>query len=353
MTEVKKQQARLDELKAQRRELEARIEHTEGAERSELQLALAVCIEDMLSAAVIAKKAGAEGKAKPSNPDTPYDAWVAQSNGDNSVEHSRLKEAMDKIRTEGPGTAKQREFWELYNIEHIKMVKIAGIYGISPSSVSRTIARADAGMRRLGSQYNQVVDNIERGTLFPAEGVSGTERQKELLRLYRDGMNMSEIAEAMGVTPSSVSRTIARARANEARLLSLASDSGEGPTGEVILDLTDLRTLEFLTGILSARMQMILYLRLCEALTYDKITELIGLSRCDVESAEAWAYKRITTNLQATSIKLRNPDMLPVIVNAAYTRMEREPVEEIMPPREKVRKPWGLPGRCCENRASQ
>lgn len=40
-----------------------------------------------------------------------------------------------------------------------------------------------------------------------------TERQRELLRLYYDeGMNMTEIAHALGVAPSTVSRTIARAK---------------------------------------------------------------------------------------------------------------------------------------------
>lgn len=127
MTEVQKQQERLTALKAQRRELQSRLETAAGAEQAQLQLELAVCIEDMLSAAVVAKKAGAESKAKPSTPETPYDAWVSQGSGDNSAEHRRLKEAMDKIRSEGPRTAKQREFWALYNVEHLKMAKIASL----------------------------------------------------------------------------------------------------------------------------------------------------------------------------------------------------------------------------------
>lgn len=339
MTEVQKQQERLTALKAQRRELEAKLETAAGAEQAQLQLELAVCIEDMLSAAVVAKKAGAESKAKPSTPETPYDAWVSQSSGDNSVEHRRLKEALDRVCTDGPRTARQREFWELYNLEHKNITAIARIYGVSASSVSRTIGRANANIRRLAGQYNTVVENIERGALFPAEGVASTERQLQMLRMYRDGANMPQIAETLGVSASSVSRTIGRARAEEAKLLSLAADNGEGPTGDVILDLTDLRTLEFLTGILSARMQMIMYLRLCEALTYDKITELIGLSRGDVEAAEAWAQKRIAASLKATKIKLKNPDVLPELINDAYTRMEREPVEDVPPPRERLMKP--------------
>ena len=251
----------------------------------------------------------------------------------------RLNDALYRVCADGPRTARQREFWELYNLEHTNMPTIARIYGVSPSSVSRTIARANVNIRRLAGQYNTVLENIDREALFPAEGVAGTNWQKTLLSMYRDGMNMPQIADVFGISPSSVSRTIGRARANEARLLSLAEGNGDGPTGEVTLDLTDLRTLEFLTGILSARMQMIMYLRLCEALTYDKITELIGLSRGDVEAAEAWAYTRITANLQATSIKLKNPDVLPALLNVAYTRMEREPVSKIPKPMERERKP--------------
>lgn len=324
-------------LKAQRRELESRLESADGAEQAQLQLELAVCIEDMLSAAVVAKKAGAERKAKPSNPETPYDAWVSQDNEDNSETHRRLKQALDKVRNEGVKTAKQREYWDLYNEKHLTQTEIARIYGVAPSCVSRTLARARANMRRLGAQYNQVVDNIERGVLFPAEGVGGTAYQAELLRQYRDGVTMKELAQSYGITQSSVSRTLAKARASEEKLLSLAEENGDGPTDEATLDLTDLRVLEFLQGVLSPRMQMITYLRLCEALTYEKITELIGLSKIEIQTAESWAYRRIADRLQARAIKLKNPDVLPMLVNDAYTRMEREPAVATLPMQEKVR----------------
>ena len=124
-------------------------------------------------------------------------------------------------------TSNQQKLVEEYYIDGLNMTEIAAKHKLSPSTVSRTLTRARHYMQNKGEYLRlamiangnetlngvyifdmrtQSTDNMMRSVL--------TSEQYELFAEYITGLNMTEIAAKHKLSPSTVSRTLTRARHN-------------------------------------------------------------------------------------------------------------------------------------------
>ena len=73
--------------------------------------------------------------------------WLRENAEDNHEQMARLRRQLLRAR-ERELTARQRQVLDLYYEEQLKMVEIAAELGVATSTVSRTIHRAEARLRR-------------------------------------------------------------------------------------------------------------------------------------------------------------------------------------------------------------
>ena len=76
-----------------------------------------------------------------------YRSYLNSLGGDNSAACTRLVRNLRRAMAEEL-TEKERRAVELYYIDGVKMVEIARITGVNPSTVSRSIKRAKRKLRR-------------------------------------------------------------------------------------------------------------------------------------------------------------------------------------------------------------
>lgn len=169
-------------------------------------------------------------------------------------------------------------------------------------------------------------------------------RQRETLTLYASGLSGRQIAQQLGVGPSSVSRTLARARKKAERLILLrrqgqrtldareAATGGKGPLEAA--ETADLRNREALEGVVAAMThKQLLYFCLyyAEGLTLREIEDLVGTDFTAVSRTVRRALVKLDQLFGGENVTLRHPEALDEAAWLAWRELEEHP--ELVPER--------------------
>lgn len=169
-------------------------------------------------------------------------------------------------------------------------------------------------------------------------------RQRETLTLYASGLGVSQIAQRQGVGPSSVSRTLARARKKADRSILLrrqgqrALDARETALGgKRALEAgktADLRNREALEGVVTAMThKQLLYFCLyyAEGLSLREIEDLVGTDFTAVSRTIRRAVVKLDRLFGGESVALEHPEALDEAACLAWRELEEHP--ELVPER--------------------
>lgn len=170
-------------------------------------------------------------------------------------------------------------------------------------------------------------------------------RQRELLALHLEGRSGREIAAALGLRSSTVSRTLARAKKNLREEAERAA-AGERLRGESArVDLRNPVAVGTVLLALTPKQTVYFYLYYSECLTLREVGELTGTNHAAVLRTLRRALQNIGS-LLGTEAVLEHPEALDELVYQAYCRMEKHP--ELIP--EGLSLPAPGPGRPPEGR---
>lgn len=221
----------LDELKARRKELQARKqEELELQARGEGDnLALFMVEEELLEvkaqirALTPGKRIGSKGghlKGADYNYDRKqFQDWLEE---DQDISEDGIPDShsvFQGVLAEGQSLMTERQ-WELFKLwsQGMSMPQIGEHLGVSSSTVSRTIGRAKKQLQKVASMRNLVKDDLEDicldmsdPAIFKAVLSCITETQIVYLYLYfGEYLSCGEIANLLGRNMSTVSRTLHR-----------------------------------------------------------------------------------------------------------------------------------------------
>lgn len=218
--------AKLLELKSRRRELEASLEDADDDERQRIALENTVVIEDIMS--------------------------VMQT-------ISRLKGKVSTVKTYVSQDRASFLIWEQQDSGEASVLKELQL---------------------------EALNNVEFGTAY----------QRELLALNRSGMTNNEIALIYGISPSTVSRTISKAKASQLKGMEIyvkSHQAAQSNGDNITLDLSSYALLDVIASVLTIKQQMILYLRYVERLSFSYCAAILGVAECTLSRTATRALKRL------------------------------------------------------------
>lgn len=146
---------------------------------------------------------------------------------------------------------------------------------------------------------------------------SVSERQREMLLLWNEGLKMREVAQKLGVEPSTVSRTIKRAKKTIARMFETQEKIDRLRDGNQ-LDLSDPEVAKLLLSALTPHQAVCFYLYFAEWLSFRQIGDLLELEHSTICRTTHRAIGRINDVLGWSVDLLDNVDGLDEVVFAIY-----------------------------------
>ena len=145
-------------------------------------------------------------------------------------------------------------------------------------------------------------------------------RQREMLLLWNEGLKMREVAERLGVDPSTVSRTIKRAKKTIARMFETQEQLDRLRDGNR-LDVSDPEVAKLLLSALTPHQAVCFYLYFAEWLSFRQIGKLLGLDHATVCRVTHRAIGRINDVLGWSVDVLEDVEGLDDVVFAVYCGM--------------------------------
>ena len=146
---------------------------------------------------------------------------------------------------------------------------------------------------------------------------SVSDRQREMLLLWNEGLKMREVAQRLGVEPSTVSRTIKRAKKTIARMFETQEKIDRLRDGNQ-LDLSDPEVAKLLLSALTPHQAVCFYLYFAEWLSFRQIGDLLELEHSTICRTTHRAIGRINDVLGWSVDLLDNADGLDEVVFAIY-----------------------------------
>lgn len=144
-----------------------------------------------------------------------------------------------------------------------------------------------------------------------------SDRQREVLLMWNEGLNMTEVAQKLGVSAPSVSRTIKAAKKTITRVFETQAEL-DRLRNENRLDLSNPEVAKFLLSALTPHQAVCFYLYFAEWLTLRQIGELLGVGHSTICRTTQRAITRINDVLGSTVNVLDNVEGLDEIVFAIY-----------------------------------
>jgi len=325
---------RIHNLLARKRELEEKIKAEPG--NKALALELEICLEDIISARAsrrprarggsgVSLSSSGEGRAA-------FQRWIESGAEDNREELEELRLAYGRIQS-AAGTEYQRRLLAMHR-EGKSAVEIARELGLAPSSVSRTLNRAKAHERELAARYLEAKELIDAGEIVRGKLPIYTETQEKYLKMYRSGMNMTQIAEACGVKHSTVSMSISRALKREAKLMGVIG-GGE----KLRLNMENPEHFGAVMYAMTPRQQAAVYLRLGERQSRERCAMLLHTNPGNIDRLVRAGLARAAERLSAWDITLDCADGMVVQLERSLEGIFEEPE----PVKAEKR---GEPGKC-------
>lgn len=150
-----------------------------------------------------------------------------------------------------------------------------------------------------------------------------TKRQSQVLALKSEGKQFREIADKLGVTQSTLSRTYSRAK-NKLDVYTQFYQKTEHAKEETIIDLDDNAILRILSEQLTPRQQVALYLHFGERLSYSLCGELLGKSKATIIQTAHRGIARLAKHFPDGNLCFKNADTLPDKILKAYFYMQND-----------------------------
>ena len=181
-----------------------------------------------------------------------------------------------------------------------------------------TMDRAQYEQWRI-SEQNEETHDARRVYFETLEGGADalTERQREVFEAWRDGASIKEIAARFGIDRSTVSRTLARAKA---RMREEAARLGKEfkLAGMTVFDLADRGVAGVILSCLTARQAVCIYLYYGEWLSLRECAELLDVDHTAVLRMVQRGLRAIQDTLRCESFTLDNADALSEIAYELY-----------------------------------
>lgn len=202
-------------------------------------------------------------------------------------------------------------------------------------------------------------DEIEDGRRAMLQAVSRsleilTPRQREILELRQSGMKMDTIAAKLGVTCSTVSRTLGRAKRS---VREEAERAMQASSLAARLDMADPATAKVILSALTAKQAAYLYLYYSEWLSLREISELTGTNHAAILRTIQRALRNIGSVLGYREAVLENIDALGDLAYQLYCEiqdldnivpLEQRPLRETPCPVSSAKPPESFAGRTDE-----
>lgn len=149
--------------------------------------------------------------------------------------------------------------------------------------------------------------------------------QRQTLELYTAGLKAKDIAAKLGVSPSTVSRNLSRAKKNAAESVRLSME-GQRLTGDGDrVDLNDAPALRAVVMTMTPKQMVYFYLYYSEGLTMREIEVLVGVDKSAISRTIKRALIHIDRLFGGRSVVLEHPEMLDELVYWAYCEIEDHP----------------------------
>jgi len=292
-----------------------------------LALELEICLEDIISARASAKtRAAGRGGASLSGSGegrAAFQLWIESGAEDNREELEELRRVYGRIQS-AAGTEYQRRLLAMHR-EGRSAVEIARELGLSPSSVSRTLSRAKGHERELAARYLEAKELMDAGEIVRGKLPIYTETQAKYLKMFRSGMNMTQIAKACGVNHSTVSMSIGRALNREAKMMNVI-----GGDGKLRLNMENPEHFGAVMYAMTPRQQAAVYLRLGERQSRERCSLLLHTNPGNIDRLVRAGLARAAERLSAWDITLDCADGMVGQLERSLEGIfeEPEPVKE-------------------------
>lgn len=170
---------------------------------------------------------------------------------------------------------------------------------------------------RSDAEEDATAARTELRRMLRQELSSITGRQRQILFLYADGLRVIDIARQLHVDPSTVSRTLQRAKKNISRIMDarMALDKLQD---ESQLDMSDPEVVKLLMGAMTAHQAVCFYLYYSEWLSFRQIGELLDVSHSTICRTIQRAVARINDVLGGKVAILDNIEGMDDVVFAIY-----------------------------------
>lgn len=145
-------------------------------------------------------------------------------------------------------------------------------------------------------------------------------RQKRMLDLWKSGLGVVEIADRLGVAPSTVSRTLERAKERIRADAQRRQNALRVPEGRA--DLSDPETARAVLSALSRKQAVYLYLYYSEWLSLREVSQLTGRDHSVILRTMRRGLARVRDALGGGELALENMDALDDLLFALYLEIQ-------------------------------
>ncbi len=156
-----------------------------------------------------------------------------------------------------------------------------------------------------------------------------TKTQRETLALYSGGMRQSEIAQTLGISPSSVSRNLSRARHNAAEAVTKAVEGQKIVEAGQCVDLVREDAVRLVVMTMTAKQLVYFYLYYSERLSLREIGELLGITHATICRTVKRAVLKLDRLFGGQSVVVTHPEAIDEAAYLAWLELEAHP--ELVP----------------------